>query len=303
VPTAWRRRWRVCRRSAGGEAHGAIAGDGQRLVAGAILLECCPRPVGVPAVALGHEPRVGPEEVHAEPEWPRVDGGVGQTVCVAERTEVDLQLAERERQPPTRRLVEQSDERPASRMPRMRRDDRAQRAEVEQVEEISLLQRGLDVMRREDAGEIEDRPRGCRDRQQVDGRRLQRPCRQMQPRALALARRPRRHRDVKPVGTAGAQVPRGSGRAVAEHGPRAVRPYGRKPPTPRAQAVMTHGVDHAMHIDQPAGGPSMLDRPSRQAQLTELGMAHDAILPSREHRDLPIDLEKSTHTVLRSRPT
>jgi hypothetical protein len=29
-------------------------------------------------------------------------------------------------------------------------------------------------------------------------------------------------------------------------------------------------------------------------------VGHDALLPRREHRDLPIDLEKRTHEVLRS---
>ena len=55
-----------------------------------------------------------------------------------------------------------------------------------EIKELGLLQRGLDVMRREDAGEIEDRPRGRGDRQQVDVRRLNGAAGSMQARPLAL---------------------------------------------------------------------------------------------------------------------
>ncbi|MES1192867.1 MAG: hypothetical protein ABUM26_00965 [Solirubrobacterales bacterium] len=58
-----------------------------------------------------------------------------------------------------------------------------------------------------------------------------------------------------------------------------------------------------MQVDQPPGLAPTLDPTLRQPQLAQLRVPDDAVLTGRERRDLSIDLEKTTHTVVRSRPT
>jgi hypothetical protein len=90
------------------------------------------------------------------------------------------------------------------------------------------------------------------------------------------------------------QGPEQGGASVADDRAVATCKHRRHLPSPRSHRRVAHEVDATVHAMQPAAGSPSVNRRVREAELTELRPRDGTMLPSRQHRNLPIQPARST---------
>jgi hypothetical protein len=162
---------------------------------------------------------------------------------------------------------------------------------VGELEDLGAVERAVEGVGVERAGEVEDGAGRRGDRDAVEGRDLVAAERRVAVDAQARPRSAagRRHDHVDPDRVASADVPQRRGSAVEERRAGPAREDRRHPVPARPEDGVADGVDALVDAMQAAGRGPVAHPARREAERLELAARHHAVLPARDSRDLAVD--------------
>lgn len=154
----WRRRRATAGRSSTsrlGDTHYAIAAERQLRVADAVSLEGLARAVKRVSVQLDYELGLPPHSVHLQPGHQGIDGRRWQALLAAQVEEAKLQIRARSRWGRAR-LAEDRAQHAQTMATAAAQPQLLQRADVEQLAALGLLEGAFDAPRRQNLREVEE---------------------------------------------------------------------------------------------------------------------------------------------------
>jgi hypothetical protein len=204
-----------------GQPDHAPAGDLKRPVSRSIALERLARAVGGEAVAFDDELVLGPDGIELAVGGVAVDLRPRQSVGVDEGDQRGLEVASGARLAVLAVVLEDAPDRLRPAASRVAREEGIKGHRARQPAVLGLVERGLELVRRDDGGEVEQRARRRRDADaglDADFVVLQLDVVDLQPRGAAAVAR---DADIDPRTRVVADPPERGGRAVAQRRARA----------------------------------------------------------------------------------
>ncbi|HEY6693582.1 MAG TPA: hypothetical protein VI006_12080 [Solirubrobacteraceae bacterium] len=157
---------------------------------------------------------------------------------------------------------------------------------VEPVAERGFVDHVGELVRGQRAGQVDQRARGCGDRDALVGRGVffVEVAASMDRESFTVAS-VARHEHVDAVPAAAPDLPVDGGREVAQHRSVAGRQDGGQPAPFRSEPPMAHGVNTAIKGVEAAGPHALRSPVSVEAGRRELRARDHAVLPARHRRD------------------